>query len=84
METKMLIGSDFETGTETEEAVLNPKTEEIILNLPEASKDQVDRAVSAAERAFRSWSKNNASRPGRLSPENRRCNRSTGRLLRPA
>lgn len=57
METKMLIGSDFETGTETEEAVLNPKTEEIILNLPEASKDQVDRAVSAAERAFRSWSK---------------------------
>lgn len=57
METKMLIGSDFEAGTETEEAVLNPKTEEIILNLPEASKDQVDRAVSAAERAFRSWSK---------------------------
>jgi aminobutyraldehyde dehydrogenase len=57
MDTKMLIGSEFEAGTETEEAVLNPKTEETILNLPEASKDQVNRAVTAAERAFQPWSK---------------------------
>ncbi len=57
MDTRMLIGADFEAGTETEEAVLNPKTEEVIVELPEASKEQIDRAVNAAERAFQTWSK---------------------------
>lgn len=57
MQTKMLIGSDFETGTELEETVLNPKTEEAIVQLPEASKEQVDRAVKAADHAFDKWSR---------------------------
>ncbi|GAC1044295.1 gamma-aminobutyraldehyde dehydrogenase [Rhizobium sp. No.120] len=56
MDTQMLIGSRFEAGTETEERVLNPKTGEAVLNLPEASLGQIDAAVDAAEKAFTSWS----------------------------
>ncbi len=56
MDTAMLIGSRFEAGTETEEHILNPKTGETVLNLPEASLGQIDAAVDAAESAFRSWS----------------------------
>jgi aminobutyraldehyde dehydrogenase len=60
----MLIGSTFEAGTETEEKILNPKTGEAILDLPEASLAQVDAAVDAAEKAFDSWS---ATTPGQRS-----------------
>ncbi len=56
MDTQMLIGARFEAGTETEERVLNPKTGETVLNLPEASLGQIDAAVDAAEKAFTSWS----------------------------
>ncbi|NLS05361.1 gamma-aminobutyraldehyde dehydrogenase [Rhizobium sp. P32RR-XVIII] len=56
MDTAMLIGSRFEAGTETEERILNPKTGETVLNLPEASLGQIDAAVEAAEKAFMSWS----------------------------
>ena len=56
-ETKMLIGDDFVTGTETAERVLNPKSEEVLVDLPEASVQQVDAAVNAAEKAFSSWSR---------------------------
>ncbi|AML52809.1 gamma-aminobutyraldehyde dehydrogenase [Falsihalocynthiibacter arcticus] len=57
METNMLIGSSFEAGTETEENVLNPRTGEVILTLPEASTGQIDRAVAAARNAFTKWSR---------------------------
>ncbi|MGB3897479.1 MAG: gamma-aminobutyraldehyde dehydrogenase [Mesorhizobium sp.] len=57
MDTQMLIGSKFEAGTEAEEAVLNPKTGEAILDLPEASPAQIDAAVAAAEKAFATWSR---------------------------
>jgi len=57
METNMLIGTSFEAGTETEENVLNPRTGEVILTLPEASAGQIDRAVAAARRAFGTWSR---------------------------
>lgn len=57
MDTAMLIGSKFEAGTETEEQVLNPKTGETILNLPEASQSQVEAAVAAAGKAFATWSR---------------------------
>ncbi len=52
-DTQMLIGSAFVAGTETPETVLNPKTEETLLDLPEASVDQIDAAVNAADKAFR-------------------------------
>ncbi|MDK3071975.1 gamma-aminobutyraldehyde dehydrogenase [Sedimentitalea sp. JM2-8] len=57
METKMLIGASFEAGTDVEEKVLNPRSGEVILNLPEANTGQVDRAVAAARAAFASWSR---------------------------
>ncbi len=57
MDTEMLIGSRFEAGTETEEQVLNPRTSELIKAIPEASVDQIDKAVNAAEIAFRTWSR---------------------------
>lgn len=57
METNMLIGSAFEIGTEIEETVLNPRTGEIILKLPEANLEQIDRAVKAARKAFATWSR---------------------------
>ena len=54
-ETSMLIGDSFVAGTETPERVLNPKTEEVLHDLPEASLQQVDGAVTAAEKAFKTW-----------------------------
>jgi aminobutyraldehyde dehydrogenase len=57
MYTEMLIGSRFEKGTETEEPILNPKTGETVLDLPEASQAQIEAAVAAAEKAFATWSR---------------------------
>ncbi|MEP9370566.1 gamma-aminobutyraldehyde dehydrogenase [Mesorhizobium sp. KR1-2] len=57
MYTEMLIGSRFESGTETEEPILNPKTGETILRLPEANQAQIDAAVASAEKAFAAWSR---------------------------
>jgi aminobutyraldehyde dehydrogenase len=57
MQTEMLIGSRFEKGTEAEEQILNPKTGETILDLPEASQVQIEAAVAAAEKAFVTWSR---------------------------
>ena len=54
-ETSMLIGQSFVVGTEMPERVLNPKTEEVLHDLPEASLQQVDGAVTAAEKAFKTW-----------------------------
>lgn len=57
MDNQMLIGAAFEAGTETEEKVLNPRTGEMILAMPEANTDQIDRAVAAARKAFPAWSR---------------------------
>ena len=57
MDVQMLIGSKFQAGTETEEAILNPRTAEKIVALPEASQAQIDAAVAAAEKAFATWSR---------------------------
>lgn len=56
-DTQMLIGASFEAGTEGEEHILNPRTGETILRLPEASSSQIDRAVEAARKAFVGWSR---------------------------
>jgi len=57
MLTQMLIGARFEAGTEAEEDVLNPRTGQTIVKLPEASLGQVEQAVAAAGKAFASWSR---------------------------
>ncbi|WP_417720841.1 gamma-aminobutyraldehyde dehydrogenase [Salipiger sp.] len=60
MQTNMLIGGAMEAGTETEEQVLNPRTGEVIVKMPEADADQVNRAVAAARAAFPAWSRTTA------------------------
>jgi len=63
----MLIGSRLEAGTETPEAILNPKTGAKILDLPEASPAQIEAAVAAARKAFEGWSRTMpGERSGRL------------------
>jgi aminobutyraldehyde dehydrogenase len=57
MDTKLLIGSKFEAGTEAEEHVLNPRTGASIIDLAEASHSQIDAAVDAAQNAFSTWSR---------------------------
>ena len=57
LDTEMLIGAKFVGGTEAPESVINPKTEETIIELAAASPAQVDAAVNAAAKAFQTWSR---------------------------
>ena len=57
LDTNMLIGANFVAGAEAGEAVVNPRTGEVITTVPDASLAQVDAAVAAAEKAFRTWSR---------------------------
>ncbi|MGA0542043.1 gamma-aminobutyraldehyde dehydrogenase [Neotabrizicola sp. VNH66] len=57
MDTGLLIGGTVESGQETPEQILNPRTGGLILEVAEASTDQVDRAVTAARKAFDTWSR---------------------------
>ena len=57
IDTTMLIGAAFEAGQDAPEPILNPRTGGLILDLPEASTAQVDRAVAAARKAFEGWSR---------------------------
>jgi aminobutyraldehyde dehydrogenase len=54
--TDLLIDDAFQRGEGEVEHVLNPATGEQLVALPEASADQLHKAVSAAHRAFDSWS----------------------------
>ena len=53
--TQLLIDGAFVTGEGEAERVLNPATGELLANVPEASAEQLHKAVSAAHRAFESW-----------------------------
>ncbi len=57
MDSQLLIGSAFETGAEAPEPILNPRTGGLIVEIPEASTAQVDRAAAAARKAFDGWSR---------------------------
>jgi aminobutyraldehyde dehydrogenase len=54
---QILIGNSFEAGQEVSEMVLNPRNGSLIIEIPEASTAQVDRAVAAAKAAFSTWSR---------------------------
>ncbi|WP_210324767.1 gamma-aminobutyraldehyde dehydrogenase [Microvirga alba] len=56
-DTEMLIGTRFQSGTEEAETIFNPRTGEAVMKLPEASTEQVDAAVFAADAAFAGWSR---------------------------
>ena len=54
-ETRLLIGGKLVAGEGDPQPVLNPRTGETILKVPEATPKQVDLAVHAAEKAFATW-----------------------------
>jgi aminobutyraldehyde dehydrogenase len=54
--TQLFIDGAFVPGEGEAERVLNPATGELLVALPEASAEQVHKAVSAAHRAFAGWS----------------------------
>ena len=56
IQTKLLIDGKFVTGSGHDEEILNPATGDVIAKVPEASIEQVSKAVNAAQRAFTSWS----------------------------
>ncbi|MBL8352372.1 MAG: gamma-aminobutyraldehyde dehydrogenase [Burkholderiaceae bacterium] len=62
----MLIDGAFVAGEGEAEKVLNPSTGELLLALPEASAEQVHKAVSAAHRAFDAWSETTPAERSRL------------------
>ena len=64
--TRMLIDGHFVAGEGEAEKVLNPATGELLASVPEASVDQVHKAVSAAHRAFDAWSETTPMERSRL------------------
>lgn len=64
--TQLLIDGAFVTGEGEAEKVLNPATGELLVALPEASAEQVHKAVSAAHRAFDAWSETTPAERSRL------------------
>jgi aminobutyraldehyde dehydrogenase len=56
METRLLIGGEFVLGVGQAEDIVNPATGDLITRLPSASQEQIDQAVAAATRAFKTWS----------------------------
>ena len=64
--TELLIDGAFVSGEGESERVLNPSTGELLALVPEASVEQVHRTVSAAHRAFDSWSESTPSERSRL------------------
>jgi len=57
MDTSLRIGAAFEAGKGAPEKVVNPRTGETIVEIPEASDAQVDSALAAASDAFEAWSR---------------------------
>jgi aminobutyraldehyde dehydrogenase len=57
MDTRLLIGDRTEAGQGELEAIQNPRTGATILELPEASVEQLEAAVAAARGAFDAWSR---------------------------
>ncbi len=57
LSTQLLIDGQFVTGDGPAEPILNPATGELLASVPEASFEQVNRAVNGAQRAFAQWSR---------------------------
>ncbi|MBL8328730.1 MAG: gamma-aminobutyraldehyde dehydrogenase [Rubrivivax sp.] len=62
----MFIDGAFVRGEGEAERVLNPATGALLVELPEASPDQVHKAVSAAHRAFEGWAESTPMERSRL------------------
>jgi aminobutyraldehyde dehydrogenase len=67
MDTQLRIGAKFEMGKGADEKILNPRTAKEIAVVSEASNEQLDNAVLAADAAFATWSRTTpAERSGML------------------
>ncbi len=64
--TELFIDGVFVIGEGEAERVLNPATGELLVAVPEASTEQVHKAVSAAHRAFDAWSETTPMERSRL------------------
>jgi aminobutyraldehyde dehydrogenase len=64
--TDLFIDGAFVRGEGEAEKVLNPSTGEVLVTVPEASTEQVHKAVSAAHRAFDAWSETTPMERSRL------------------
>jgi acyl-CoA reductase-like NAD-dependent aldehyde dehydrogenase len=53
---RVLIGDEWQPGADGAYAIVNPATEEVVAEAPEASVEQARAAASAANAAFDSWS----------------------------
>ena len=51
----MLINGEL-VGSDDKFTVLNPSTEEVLAEAPHATQAQADKAVAAAQQAWKSWS----------------------------
>lgn len=56
MQTQLLINGELVPGTGAAQAIYNPATGEVLLEIAEAGPEQVDAAVRAADAAFVGWS----------------------------
>ena len=56
MNKNLLINGELTEGTGSAEKIINPRNEELILDMPEASLEQVEAAVAGAREAFGQWS----------------------------
>ena len=57
MQTKLLINGELVAGQGAAQTVVDPATGEAIVSIPEASSEQVNAAVAAADEAFQTYSK---------------------------
>ena len=64
--TELFIDGAFVIGEGDAERILNPATGELLVAVPEASTEQVHKAVSAAHRAFDSWSETTPAERSRM------------------
>jgi aminobutyraldehyde dehydrogenase len=64
--TELFIDGAFVAGEGEPERVLNPATGALLVEVPEASTEQVHKAVSAAHRAFDAWRDTTASDRSRM------------------
>tara|TARA_B100001939_G_scaffold80290_1_gene68065 strand:- start:233 stop:1660 length:1428 start_codon:yes stop_codon:yes gene_type:complete len=67
MKTNILINNELIQGDSSPEKIINPVNSEIIVEVPQSSEEQVNKAVAAAKKAFFTWSKTTpADRSGML------------------
>ena len=57
MNIDLLINGKFEKGLSESESIINPCNGDIITSVPQASNEQVNKAVKSANKAFIKWSK---------------------------